>query len=78
MTARPGSIVSVPLRTAVFVVAVCAVFATLVSALPPAHADSSSRELASYDGRHMAPDGDVACGWSGRGDARNAHRPAAP
>jgi len=46
--------------------ALAATFVLLMSA-PPAHADSSSRTLASYYERHMALDGEVAHGWIGRG-----------
>ena len=37
---------------------------------PLTQADSSSRDLASYYERHMALVGDVAYGWSGRGEPR--------
>lgn len=43
--------------------------ALLLSAAP-SHADSSSGHLASYYGRHMALEGDVAYGWIGRGEPR--------
>ena len=46
--------------------ALLALLACLMTA-PAAHADSSSRTLASYYERHMALDGDVAHGWLGRG-----------
>ena len=52
-----------PLRA---LIAAIASLALLMSA-PTAHADSSSRTLASYYERHMALQGDVAYGWVGRG-----------
>ena len=50
--------------------ALAALLASLVLAMttPATHADSSSRELASYYERHMALAGDVAYGWVGRGE----------
>ena len=49
--------------------ALVATLALLMSA-PTAFADSSNRTLASYYERHMALDGDVAFGWTGRGEPR--------
>jgi len=47
-----------------FVAALASLF--LAMSAPAAHADSSSRTLASYYERHMALEGDVAYGWTGR------------
>ena len=55
-----------PLRA---VVAALVSLALLMSA-PAVHADSSSPQLASYYERHMALQGDVAFGWTGRGEPR--------
>ena len=55
-----------PLRA---VVAALVSLALLMSA-PAIHADSSSPQLASYYERHMALQGDVAFGWTGRGEPR--------
>ena len=43
------------------------VLAFFLMTTPAIHADSSGRHLASYYERHMALDGDVAFGWTGRG-----------
>jgi alpha-tubulin suppressor-like RCC1 family protein len=60
--------IAAALSVASVAILTCAV--ALMSLTPPAHADSSARELASYYERHMALDGDVAYGWIGNGQPR--------
>ena len=60
--------IAAALSVAPVAILTCAV--ALMSLTPPAHADGSSRELASYYERHMALDGDVAYGWIGNGQPR--------
>ena len=60
--------IAAALSVASVAILTCAV--ALMSLTPPAHADSSARELASYYERHMALDGDVAYGWIGSGQPR--------